>query len=483
MSKICLCLTAETLDENRHFVDEYRSSTDILELRVDCLRPDQWEMVPGALKRWELPVILTCRREADGGFFTPEQEKERQDLLWSLLDAPFAYVDLEKDLTDEKWIEKCRDKQILPIRSLHDFNGVPEDLEAFIGKAHPGEIFKAAVTIDQAEDYKVLLKILQKGLPEDTILLAMGATGFFTRVLAPVLGSWLCYCSPSTGIAAAPGHIDPLELCQRYRFRSLDRETPIMGIIGNPLGHSKSPQIHNNWLKEGEIPGVYIAFPLPEIHLLEPLRNLLDLRGLSVTIPYKVDVLEYVDEASSRVNTIGACNTLYKKEDRWMGENTDAPGFLKPLLDQLGCTDLLGRKITVIGAGGASRGIVYALKEAGAELLILNRTESKAQQLAEEFDQKWGPLSENALGVMEEYRMIIVQTTDAGMHPHIEKDPLEFYSFRGDELLYDIVFNPEITRVMERARKAGASILGGYPMLVEQARLQFKLFTGKESSR
>jgi len=482
-TRICLCLTAETLKENERFIQEYRSWTDILELRVDCLAPDQWQKVPGALRSWDLPVILTCRRQNDGGFFTAEQEEERQQLLWDLLDAPFAFVDLERDLKEDKWTRKCREKGIRIIRSLHDFKGVPDGLAELLQDRGEEELCKAAVTIDKTDDYLALLDLLKQGIPEDTILLAMGANGFFTRVLASLLGSYLTYCSPSKGPSAAPGHVDPRELCQRYRFRSIDKSTPLMGIIGNPLGHSKSPHIHNRWLQEAQIPGVYVAFPLPAISILEPLRKWLNLQGLSVTIPYKVEVLEYTDEISDRVKTIGACNTLYRKEEAWVGENTDAPGFLKPLLDHLECTDLLGRKIAVIGAGGAARGIVYALKQAGAELLILNRTESKAQKLAEEFDQEWGPLNESVLSRMEEFRRIIVQTTDAGMHPLVDRDPLSFYSFRGDELVYDIIFNPEVTRLMERAREAGASILGGYPMLVEQARFQFKLFTGKESPK
>lgn len=483
MSRICLCLTADTLEENKRYIEKYRSWTDILELRVDCLGSDQWDKVPEAIASWDLPVILTCRRESDGGFFTAADENLRQQVLWNLLNAPFSFVDLERDLKEEKWTRKCRENNISIIRSMHDFEGVPAYLSEFLKERDEGEIVKAAVTIDKAEDYQTFLNILEKGIPENTILLAMGANGFFTRVLAPLIGSYLTYCSASNGPSAAPGHVSPEELCKRYRFRSIDKNTPVMGIIGNPLGHSKSPHIHNQWLQEAGIPGVYMAFPLPEIRILEPLRKWLNLQGLSVTIPYKVEVLDYIDEQSARVKTIGACNTIYKKNGIWVGENTDAPGFLKPLLDHLDCTDLLGRCITVIGAGGAARGIVYALKEAGAKLLILNRTESKARILAEEFGQQWGPLDESVLGRMEEFRKIIVQTTDAGMHPHEDLDPLGFYLFHGDELVYDIIFNPQVTSLMKRAQKAEATTLGGYPMLVEQARFQFKLFTGKESPK
>jgi len=481
MTRITLCLTEKTLKSNQRQVETYRPYTDLLELRVDLLHTDQIPLINAWVESEPLPVILTCRREKDGGGFTVNQEEYRQKVLWDLMDAPFRYVDLEMDLIDPDWENKAKEKNITVIRSIHDFQGVPETLsslfEQYVQQGKK-EILKAAVTIEKAEDYRRFMSLLKQKKPENFVLLAMGSTGMFSRILAPQIGSCFCYTSSSAAKKqAAPGHLDPELLVKRYRFRQIHNDTPVMGIIGKPLGHSKSPEIHNQWLQEAEKEGVYVSFPLPDIKLVEDIKTLFHLRGLSVTIPYKVKVIDHTDETSNRVKTIGACNTLYRSEERWLGENTDAPGFLKPLLDRLNCSDLLGKKITVIGAGGAARGIVYALTEAGAELLILNRTVENAEKLAIEFKQKWGTLSEESNPLIDEYNDIIVQTTGVGMNPDISGDPLPFYSFKGRELLYDIIYNPEQTSIMKRAAEAGAKTLGGWDMLEEQARLQFKLFT------
>ncbi|MDA3851506.1 MAG: type I 3-dehydroquinate dehydratase [Spirochaetaceae bacterium] len=478
MNRICLCLNGKTLKENLNYIELDKLWIDMAELRVDCL--EQWDVqkISNFVNKCSIPLIITCRRTEDGGFFTNNQETFRQQLLWDLMELPVQYVDLERDLTDKKWTQRAALNKIKIIRSIHDFEGLPKDLNSFLKNVDKNEISKCAVTLKNPQDYKNFLEIYCNDYRDQSIVLAMGAQGFFSRILGPLYSNHLSYVSPLTAAnLAAPGQVDAKTLCELYRFKELDHKWKVLGIIGNTLGHSRSPHIHNRWLKNDGYNAVYVPFLLDDIKSLKYLQDYLPLQGLSVTIPYKLDVITYSDEHSHRVDRIGACNTLYKDKGSWKGENTDAPGFLKPLLEKMACSDLLDVKVTVIGAGGAARGVVFALVEAGADLLILNRTEEKARALAEEFEQKWAPLNKDSLEKIKEHRKIIVQTTGVGMSPLIDGNPLAFYDFQGDEMLYDIIYNPEETRLMKRAQKAGAVTLGGFPMLEEQARLQFKLFT------
>ncbi|MBN2626638.1 MAG: hypothetical protein JXA95_08230, partial [Spirochaetales bacterium] len=191
----------------------------------------------------------------------------------------------------------------------------------------------------------------------------------------------------------------------------------------------------------------------------------------------------FLEDVSPGVKSIGACNTFYKQDGRIKGENSDALGFLYPLLDRLDLDrraerPLAGKKCTLIGAGGASRGVLFALISSGAEVLVLNRTLSKAKALADEFGARAAVLGEESRELMGEYCQIIVQTTSMGMAPLEGKDPVPFYVFDGSEFVYDIIYKPAETALMARAGEAGCSILGGWEMLREQGKVQFELFTG-----
>ncbi|MBN1837174.1 MAG: 3-dehydroquinate dehydratase, partial [Spirochaetales bacterium] len=164
----------------------------------------------------------------------------------------------------------------------------------------------------------------------------------------------------------------------------------------------------------------------------------------------------------------------------WYGTNTDVEGFLAPLRSR--APQLLSRpgRAAVIGAGGAARSVLYALTTAGVPALVLNRTPERAAALAARFGCAWGGLDAPGLARLEEYGELIVQATGAGMGAQAGVDPLAGYRFRGNETLYELVYEPELTPVAARARKAGCTIIPGFQMLLAQARAQFRLHTGQE---
>ncbi len=479
-ANLCLCLTGRSIEEDLQIVREHGRHADLLELRVDFLSAGERSLasrIPGLVR---LPVILTVRRTKEGGQFAGE-ESERVSLLRRLVSSGFAFADLEEDLEAPELDQAARAAGCRVIRSLHDTGGVPEDLARRLAciARNRQEIAKAAVTPCGAEELRRLLGVFAETRGMAKILIGMGEVGFPTRVLAGKLGSLVSYSS-GPGRNAAPGQTDPGTLHDLYRFHSIGAETAVFGVIGDPIAHTLSPLIHNRGFAALGMDAVYLPFLVDEPAPFLKAAETLDIRGFSVTIPHKQAVIPLLERRDRFVESAGACNTVMKSPTGWSGFNTDSEGFLSPLRQELGGEIPPGLKATVIGAGGASRAVVSALREHGARVLVLNRTPGRAEELARAFDASWACLDENGIGLMSAYSDLIVQTTSVGMEPEPDGDPAPGYLFTGREVAYDLVYRPAVTRFLSRARAAGCRIVLGSRMLLAQAFAQFKLFTGRE---
>lgn len=481
MARICLALTESTLEENLKILTGYSGQIDMAELRCDFLTEEEMVRVSEFPGLTDLPLILTFRKVCDGGKFNRDEEI-RLSLMEKALNGNFSFVDLEEGLHAPALEKKARERGIRIIRSFHDFDKVPENLaERLINSLHSSdEIPKAAVMPKSTADLKRIFEENEKLGDRDKILLGMGTYGFSTRILAGVMGSYLTFCSKEGGVTAAPGHVSPEVLNNIYRFRNINSETVICGIIGHPVMHTRSPLIHNEGYSKLGLNYVYIPFETDDVKEFFSLAEKLSIRGFSVTVPHKNDVIPLLDEMSSGVKAIGACNTVWKKEGKWFGENTDAEGFIIPLR---ALTELKNKRVSVIGAGGAAKACVFALLEEGCSVTIFNRTYEKARLLAEQMSCSSAPLGPDSLEALKESSDILVQTTSAGMHPMEDRNPLDFYDFTGEETAYDIIYTPEKTLFLLEAEKKGCAILNGYEMLKEQGYKQFKLFTGTEYPR
>jgi 3-dehydroquinate dehydratase / shikimate dehydrogenase len=421
-------------------------------------------------------VILTLRRASDGGHFRGS-EAERASLLARLLASGFSAVDLEGDLDATGVEEAARSAGSTVIRSLHDFSGVPRDLAGRLSALarSPREIPKAAVMVHGAADLARLLEVFASARGARKILLGMGEAGMCTRVLAPRLGSLLCYSSVP-GVSAAPGHLDPQTLCGLYRFRSVGQGTRVFGVMGSPVSHSLSPLIHNRGFASLGLDAVYVPFLADDAAGFLRAAALLGVSGLSVTVPHKQAVIPLLSAQDPAVREAGACNTLLREAEGWAGTNTDEGGFLAPLREELGGRVPPGLRAVVIGAGGAARSVVHALSSAGARVLVLNRTPGRARELAAAFSARWGPLGEEGAAMAGEGTDLVVQATSAGLHG--QGDPFPELRFTGGELVYDLVYAPPVTAFLVRAREAGCRVIPGGRMLLAQATEQFRLFTG-----
>ena len=421
---IFLVLTGADHGENLEDVRRYREHIDGIELRADYLA-DPW--APGLeafLKEAALSAILTIRKPEDGGRWKLD-EGTREALFRDMLNAaPFAFVDLEGSAVLPGVEETARRRKATIIRSFHDFEGVPADLARRLAELprNPDEIPKAAVMPRSAADLVIMLDTFAALEGRKTILLGMGEYGFPFRILAPRLGSFLTFASPG-GDQVAPGLIDPEKLETVYHCRSLGPETRVFGIIGNPILHSRSPHIHNCGYRRLGMDAVYLPFQTDTAAAFLPVMERLRIGGLSVTVPFKEEVIPLCSEVEEAVRVIGACNTLVPGPGGLRGYNTDAEGFLAPLrklyggagpgfLSGLGVGSsgpgfLSGLGATVLGAGGSARAAVYALAREGARVLVLNRSPERARRLVEELclsmglpDGRlhWGPLGDAGTG-------------------------------------------------------------------------------------
>jgi 3-dehydroquinate dehydratase/shikimate dehydrogenase len=491
MAKLCLCLTAKTLGRDLEILEKYRKYVDLAELRVDCLDADERFLIRRFPEQAGIPVILTIRRDIDGGNYN-SGEGSRINLLsrgLAFADADrrrnFAYVDLEEDLNVPSLEEAARTFGTRIIRSCHNTQGIDDDIEGRLkSMCHVGdELVKMAVMPHSTEDVLRVVKAAKETAKLDKILLCMGEYGAATRILAEKMGSFLSYSSalhePDAPVAA-PGQIDVKELSQLYRFREIDAETRVFGVVGFPLKYTGSPSFFNTIFELENTNAVYVPFPADSIDSFIRLASEFELEGVSVTVPYKEAVIRYLSRKDETVNAIGACNTLVRSQGGWFGTNTDTRGFSDSLLEFIEEKNLRGKKITIIGAGGAAKAVASEVHRLGGKALILNRTALRARNLAAPYRFAWGALDSQGAEMMEKYQNIIIQTTPAGMEGSDLKDPLEMYSFSGREKVMDLVYKSTVTPFLKRAIDAGCRTINGYDMLIRQARYQYTQFMGKE---
>jgi 3-dehydroquinate dehydratase/shikimate dehydrogenase len=483
MTKVTLVLGENTLEKNQVLAQKYSSQCDLFELRGDYLDEKEWANLPTFPQKLQKPTILTIRLPIDGGVWR-QSEDLRIDLFLQALDGPWYAIDLEENRTMPKVEQKAREKGILIIKSFHNFQNIPEDTGERIQKIHgKGFVPKAAVSLNSTEDFALWLQIADEvqNLPMK-VFLGMGEFGLPTRLLT---GRWnisWTYASPE-GQTLAPGQISVTDMSQLFRVQKVNPNTIIYGIIGNPVLHSKSPHFHNPALHALGLDAIYVPFPVSNPEEFWPLLPKIGLQGLSVTIPWKENAAAWAEGQSRRVKAIGACNTLYKHDDKWMGENTDAPGFFTPILERFGEQGLVNRKVTILGNGGAARAAIFEFLEAGAKILVLGRNQSKVDSIIAPFqteDQRIlsGELSPKSTDLLQEHSDLIVQTTPVGMGKLEGKNPLGFYRFKGTELLYDMVYVPEKTAFIKAGIEAGCDWISGKSMLYHQGFRQFALFTG-----
>ncbi len=488
---ICLCLTGKTLDEDLKIIEQYKQYIDLVELRVDFLDEDERLKIRDFPTKAGFPCILTIRRVIDGGQYA-DGEAARTTLFARGLafanedySKNFAYVDFEEDFHIPSLQDAALAYGTKIIRSYHNMKEPVKNIAERLKKMSTSkfEIPKIAFMPHSLRDVTDLYIAMKDFKNSDQIICAMGPIGLPTRILAERFNSFLTYTSPAELIDNLRdiGHVDPKTLDTLYHFHKIDDFTKLFGITGWPLKYTSSPKIHNEGFAKTNQNAVYIPFKAESADDAFDFAENLGIKGFSVTIPHKENIIKDLKLVDRKVELIGACNTVINKHGIWTGYNTDCDGFARALLEFTGLQDLKKLKISIIGAGGAAKAVAYAVKSLGGKACVFNRTLSKARDIAEKYGFDYEFLSLSGVTKMSRYNDIIVQTTSIGMgskdKSNERNDPIWFYEFAGTEMVYDIVYEPEETPMLVRAKKAGCRIHNGFTMLKYQGEEQFKLFT------
>ncbi len=263
----------------------------------------------------------------------------------------------------------------------------------------------------------------------------------------------------------------------------MDSHTALFGVIGDPIRHSKSPIMLNRAFRETGVNGGYAAFHVTPERLEQAIAGVrgLGFRGLNVTIPHKVEVMQFLDEISEGAQAIGAVNTIVNENGRLIGYNTDGIGYVRSLKEEAE-PDLSGKTIVVLGAGGAARGILWALAQEGpAAIFVANRTEAKAVELAGSFPSamRISAVPGNGLRSVVAEADVVVNTTSVGMSPNVDALPIDPAWLKPGAVASDLIYNPLKTAFLSRAEERGCRIHGGLGMFVYQGAYAFEYWTGK----
>jgi 3-dehydroquinate dehydratase/shikimate dehydrogenase len=446
--------------------------SDLVELRLDGVSDVD---VAQALHGRPRPVIVTVRPTWEGGLFEGSEETRRA-LLLQALDAGAEYVDVEWRAGFADVI--ARDPRRIVISS-HDFQSVPTDLAAratAMRQSGAGTI-KIAIPATRLSDALPLLPIAAEG---NAVIIAMGDAGIPTRLLASRLGSRWTY----SGDSVAPGQVPAARMLDEYRFRSVGPDTAIYGVVGNVGLHSMSPRMHNAAFEAAGLDAAYVPLCAADFEDFVVFAEAMNIEGVSVTIPFKLDALRAAGSADELTRAIGAANTLRRSRAKteWEATNTDAAGFLEPL-EAVYPASLSGARVAVLGAGGAARAVVVALVSRGARVTVHAR---RVEQATEVVDLSRRSVGHGGGGAVAAFWPpapgswdLLINCTPLGGPNARGESPLPGGPFDG-RLVYDLTYGDEESPLLREARTAGCLTLDGLPMLIAQAERQFEWWTGQK---
>jgi 3-dehydroquinate dehydratase/shikimate dehydrogenase len=461
---VCATIAARNLEELREERARVEPMADLVELRLDALDTID---VREALSGRKRPAVVTCRPAWEGGRFRGSEEERRQ-ILAEAVASDADYVDIECRAGFEDLVLARGGKGI--VLSMHRFDRMPDDLAARVNAmaAFRPEVIKVAVRVDRLLDVLQLLD-LQHRLPrQKLVVIGLGPKGTFTRILAAQFGSAWTYAGREEQL----GQIPLAMLLDRYRFRTISRETAVYGLAGEPLAQSLSPVMHNAGFEAADLDAVYVPFETSDADELLAVADALGVAGLSVTAPLKIALVDRVRRRDEWVESVNALNTVKRERDGWHATNTDVPGFLDALRGEA----LHGVRATVMGAGGAARAAVAALRSLGAEVTVSARRRRTAALLA-------GPGGRVAPFPPEPGSWdLLVNTTPVGTWPRVTETPVPAPLLAGGRLVYDLVYNPPVTRLLREAAAAGCRTVSGIEMLIAQAERQFEWWTGRATA-
>jgi 3-dehydroquinate dehydratase/shikimate dehydrogenase len=450
--------------------------TRTVELRLDWLTDE--DEVDGFLARLgkmrpRATLIATCRRREAGGKFRGTIAQQLVHLA-SALRSGCTWYDLEIESSAQcpPALLEVLLGEGRRIASAHFFRRSPKNLRrvaADLGRGKP-EAIKIAAHCDSLGRSIQVLRLVRGR--QDVIAVPMGDAVTAARVLALREGSAIAYAPLQN--ATAPGQVTLDAMINLYRADRLRRKTRVYGVIGDPIGHSLSPVLQNAGFQARKMDAVFLPFlvhDLPDfLGSVEPLG----IAGFSVTLPHKQAILRHLDDCDPMAAAIGAVNTVVVRGGgKLYGYNTDYVGVLRALERRI---PLRGSRALLFGAGGAARAVAFALAEAGASVCVCARRTQAAKALA----RAVGGQFVERLRLQGEFFDAIINATPVGMHPAEGRSPLAARELNC-RLVFDLIYRPRLTKLMQLAALRGIETVSGVEMFVAQGTAQWEIWTGERA--
>ncbi|HTZ47827.1 MAG TPA: shikimate dehydrogenase [Verrucomicrobiae bacterium] len=468
-ARICAVVAAQSARDFSAQVLLALRETPTVELRLDWLGGDgERRKALNWLRRLRTKnaiFLATCRRRIAGGEFAGTAEEE---LFWlrEAKEAGCTWCDLEVETLRElpgKTVESYE----LPRRvllSIHDFRRTPPLPKRLnIARREGVDAVKVAAMSRNLTDSIRVLKLARD--IRNVVAVPMGGIGLPARVLALRYGSALLYAPVAA--ATAPGQVGLHDLKKLYRAHELTPRTHVYGVIGDPIGHSLSPLLHNTGYVAAGKDAVFLPFLVENLREFLKVMGEFDVAGFSVTLPHKQRIFDYLDHCESLAEAIGAVNTVtVESNGKLTGSNTDYVGVLHALEGKF---KLQGSRIVIFGAGGAARAAAFAVAKAGAEVVICARREAAAKELARAVH---GSVLKRAALRKSKFDAI-VNSTPVGMYPHPGSSPLDAGELNS-KLVMDLIYRPMRTKLLRMAASRGIRTVSGVEMFLAQGIAQWE---------
>jgi 3-dehydroquinate dehydratase/shikimate dehydrogenase len=468
--KICVALAEATTAAVIARMAELAPWADLFEVRADHVSDlDLGALLDARTK----PILFTCRSDAEGGRYPDRDSSARRKLLLDAVERGFDLVDVEARAGFEDVVAAKRGRGL--VLSWHDTQGTPDELEAIHERlaAERPDVVKIAVTARSVRDLGRLQALAARHAADEApqlVAIAMGPLGLASRILGGRFGAPFTFASSVQGRGTAPGQLTARVLADGYRARSIGPTTRVYGLLGSDVQRSLSPAIQNRAFAECGVDAVYVPLQAESLEAFVDALPALGLSGFSVTRPYKGGILDHLDSVTPHAAEAGSANTVVAQDGRLVGLSTDGDGVLVPLRRRL---DPSGRRVAILGAGGAARAAAFALVRAGARVDVLARRAEQAREVASATGCTGSSLDALA-GLTYD---VLVNATPVGSGALPGQLPVPASALRPGSVVFDMVYEPRETPLLAAARTRGCVTIDGVEMLVAQAVGQFEAWS------
>ncbi|MFS7930887.1 putative 3-dehydroquinate dehydratase, Shikimate dehydrogenase [Helianthus anomalus] len=493
---VCAAIESETIEEMVKSIEKAKEEgADLVELCMDSISVIHLADVELLFKQTTLPAIVSFRVNSQNKSHKGDLKHKCLQILRLAIELNVEFVEIDFELASSdvmnEFMQKRENSKI--IVSSYVKSGIGICCKETLGnllvalQSTGADIVKVVTEVAYITDVAPVFHILTHS-QVPVIVRAVGDRGLISQLLGPKYGAFMV-CGSLEG-KSMPGLPPLLSIKNVYQLDNVDMDTKVFGVVSNPVGHSKGPLLHNPAFRYCGFNGIYV--PLLVDNLKEFLRvySCSDFAGFSIGLPHKEAAVACCDEVDPLAKSIGAVNTIVRRpiDGKLVGYNTDCDACITAIEDALqerqsskgevqnGSSPISGRLFVLVGAGGAGRALAFGAKSKGARVVIFNRNFERAKSLARAVSGEALPI-EQLDTYCPQNGMILANCSAIGMEPDVHLTPVSKENLRSYDLVFDAVYTPRNTRLLQEAAEVGVTVVSGVEMFVRQALGQFKLFT------